>query len=59
MKKSLDVSRAAYLLGLSALRNLPESFEQNLEQSRRLDERLKTIEANFDKQIDDMHGDRK
>jgi len=47
MKKSLEVGHAAYLLSVSALRALPAGFAQSLEQSRLLDERLKTIEANF------------
>lgn len=59
MTTATEVSRAAYLWGLSTLRALPESFVQNLEQSSTLDARLKAIEANFDKQIGDMQSDRK
>jgi hypothetical protein len=58
-QKAMAVGRAATLLGMSTLRALPAGFVQNLEQSAQLDDRLKIIEANFDKQIGDMHGDRK
>lgn len=56
MTTAKEVSHAAYLLGLSALRNLPESFEKNLEQSRLLDDRLKAIAENFE--VTETHHDK-
>ena len=57
--KTMAVGRAATLFGMSTLRALPASFAENLDQPASLDERLKIIEANFDKQIGDMQRDRK
>ncbi|KAB2795929.1 hypothetical protein F9K87_16125 [Brucella anthropi] len=51
-----DACRAASLLGLSVLRNLPADFAVKLDQSASLDARLKTIAANFDQQISDTVG---
>jgi hypothetical protein len=43
-----DVCRAAFLLGLSALRNLPADMAEKLDQSASLDGRLNVVEANFE-----------
>jgi len=40
-----DVCRAASLLGLSALRNLPADMAEKLDQSASLDGRLNVVEA--------------
>lgn len=55
----MKAARAAAPLGLSALRNLPADTVEKLDQSASLDDRLKTIAANFDKQIGATDGDRK
>jgi len=44
----MKAARAAALLGLSALRNLPADLAEKLDQSASLDDRLKTIAANFE-----------
>ncbi|TCQ79560.1 hypothetical protein EDF68_104144 [Ochrobactrum sp. BH3] len=59
MTTAKEVTRAAYLFSLSALRALPASLAENLDQSSALDAKLKTIEVNFDTQIDDTDGNTK
>lgn len=55
-QKTMAVGRAATLVGMSTLRALPAGFVQNLEQSRRLDDRLKAIAENFE--ITETHHDK-